>query len=67
MLQKYLSLIRKALSFGPDSRIFDGLLVSGPFVVALVAVFGRTAGTTALASTYLLAFVAAVASAWRQR
>jgi hypothetical protein len=42
---------------GPDDRVFDWLLLSGPVVVLLIVVLGRSAPTTALAGGYLAAVV----------
>lgn len=41
---------------GPDP-VFDALMLAGPAVLVAIALFGRTALTTALAVAYLLAFV----------
>lgn len=56
-----LPLVDHVVSFGPDSRIFDALLLSGPFIVALIVLLGRTTVTSGLAIGYLVLFVTGVA------
>ncbi|MFB6163227.1 MAG: hypothetical protein ABEJ86_07315 [Halococcoides sp.] len=53
-------LVDHVVSFGPDSRIFDALLISGPLVIVAIALFGRNPVTIGLAGAYLLLFVASV-------
>lgn len=55
-----LPLVEHVISIGPDSRIFDSLLVSGPLIVVLIVLFGRNTVTFGLAIGYLLLFVAGV-------
>jgi hypothetical protein len=43
---------------GAEDRVFGWLMVAGPAVFALVALLGRAAVTVALASLYVVAFVA---------
>lgn len=45
------------LDVGADDRLFDLLLLCGPVVVVLVALVGRTPGSSALALAYVTAFV----------
>lgn len=51
-------LLRWVKESGPDDRVFNICLVLGPFVIALVAVFGRTLATTVLVAGYVVGFVA---------
>lgn len=55
-----LPLISQVVAFGPDSRLFDSLLISGPIIVILIAVFGRNVVTLGISISYLLCFVASV-------
>lgn len=55
--------VRHVIAVGPDNRVFDGLLTSGPFIILLVIVFGRNVYTLGLALGYLLVFVIGVAVA----
>jgi hypothetical protein len=51
-----LPLVSSILESGADDRIFDGLLLCGPVVIALIAVLGRTPVTVGLAGGYLVLF-----------
>lgn len=42
---------------GADDRVFDSLLLIGPFVIGLIVVLGRSLVTEAVAIGYLAAFV----------
>jgi hypothetical protein len=46
---------------GPDDRVFDLLLLTGPLVVACIALLGRGPVTGGLAVVYLLVLVGRVA------
>ncbi|WP_408958108.1 hypothetical protein [Natrinema sp. 74] len=48
------------LEAGAEDRVFDGLLLVGPVLIALIAVDGRSPLTTVIAVAYLLCFVAYV-------
>lgn len=50
-------LVEPLLSIGADDGVFDGLLLSGPLLVAVLAVVGRTPLTTTLVAAYLVVFV----------
>ncbi|SDZ78978.1 hypothetical protein SAMN04488065_0328 [Haloplanus vescus] len=52
-----LPLLEQILESGADDRVFDGLLVVGPAVIALIAAFGRSPATIALAAGYIVAFL----------
>ncbi|MFB6146549.1 MAG: hypothetical protein ABEJ08_02570 [Halobacteriaceae archaeon] len=52
--------VEDVVSIGPDSRVFDGLLISGPLIVGLIVLVGRNPITFALAVSYLILFVAGV-------
>lgn len=56
-------IVRHVTAIGPDNRVFDGLLTSGPFIILLVIVFGRNVYTLGLTLGYLLVFVIGVAVA----
>ncbi|WP_254768462.1 hypothetical protein [Salinilacihabitans rarus] len=45
---------------GPNDPVFDSLLLTGPLVVALVVVLGRSPITTAVAAAYVGFFAAYV-------
>jgi hypothetical protein len=42
---------------GADDRVFDSLLLTGPLVIGLIAVLGRSLVTEAVAIAYIAAFV----------
>jgi len=42
---------------GADDRVFDGMLLAGPLVVAIIAVVGRSPLTVALAGIYIAVFL----------
>ncbi|WP_336036524.1 hypothetical protein [Halobacterium yunchengense] len=50
--------VGEVVEAGADDRVFDGLLLAGPLVVALIAVLGRTPVTVAVAAGYVAVFVA---------
>jgi len=54
-------LIGQVLESGADDRVLDGLLLSGPMVIALIVFAGRNLLTEGIAVTYLLVFVGYVA------
>lgn len=64
---KNLPIVSQVVSFGPESRLFDSLLIAGPLVVILIVFFGRNVFTLAIASSYLLWFVASVVYTGVQR
>lgn len=43
---------------GADDRVFDSLLLAGPFVIGMIVVLDRTPITEALAVAYIAVFVA---------
>lgn len=55
-----LPLVEYVVSIGPDSRVFDGLLISGPLILVLIVLVERNTVTLALAVSYLLMFVAGI-------
>jgi len=60
-------LIGQVLESGADDRVLDGLLLSGPIVIALIVLAGRNLLTEVIAVTYLLVFVGYVAYLGLQR
>jgi len=60
-------LIGQVLESGADDRVLDGLLLSGPIVIALIVLAGRNLLTEGIAVTYLLVFVGYVAYLGLQR
>ncbi|QSG11275.1 putative membrane protein [Halapricum desulfuricans] len=60
-------LIGQVLESGADDRVLDGLLLSGPIVIALIVLLGRNLLTEGIAVTYLLVFVGYVAYLGLQR
>jgi hypothetical protein len=51
-----LPLIEQVLESGAQDRLFDGLLLAGPLVLAVIAVAGRSPLTQALAVAYIAVF-----------
>lgn len=49
-------LVGSVVESGADDRVFDALLLSGPLVIMLIAIFGRTLVTTGLSGGYLVLF-----------
>ncbi|PSQ15416.1 hypothetical protein BRD00_14055 [Halobacteriales archaeon QS_8_69_26] len=57
MRPRDLPVIHGVIEAGPNDRVFDVLLLSGPLVVGLVALLGRENVVSAgVASAYLAAF-----------
>lgn len=56
-------LLGPVVRFGAQNRVFEGLLLTGPIVILLIAVVGRTPMTRALVVVYLLAFVGGISYA----
>lgn len=52
-----LPILRHLEDVGPSDPVFDILVITGPVVLTTIAVFGRSHGTTALATAYILGFV----------
>lgn len=52
----HVPLVGSVVDSGADDRVFDALLLSGPLVLILIAIFGRTLVTTGLAGGYLVLF-----------
>jgi len=55
-----LPVVAAVVDAGPDDRVFDGLLLAGPFVILLIVLVGETILTSALAGGYVAAIVAYV-------
>lgn len=49
---------------GPDDLVFDSLLMTGPVVLVLLALLGRSLITTAIAVCYLGVFCVYTAYTW---
>jgi hypothetical protein len=58
MNPRQLPVVAAVVEAGADDRVFDSLLLVGPFVVGLVAVVGRSLLTEAIAVAYIAVFVA---------
>lgn len=56
--------LRWVLDTGPDDRVFDSLLVSGPLLIVLLALLGRTPLTTTIAVGYLGVFAGYTLYKW---
>lgn len=52
--------VSAVIESGADDRVFDSLLLLGPFVIVFVAALGRSLLTEAVALAYVGAFVAYV-------
>lgn len=52
-------IVRRILSAGPNGWGYDRLLLAGPAIILLIAVFGRNVATLALAAAYVTTFVIA--------
>ncbi|MDR5655821.1 hypothetical protein RH831_01310 [Halodesulfurarchaeum sp. HSR-GB] len=50
-------IVETVFEVGAQDRLFDGLLLIGPVLLALIAVVGRTPLTMALAGGYIAAFL----------
>lgn len=50
-------LIGGVIESGADDRVFDGLLLSGPVLLVLLALVGRNLITEAIAALYIAVFV----------
>lgn len=57
-------LVKDVFESGADDRLFDTLLLTGPFLIIFVAVLGRSTVTTALVVAYLLVFVTYIPYKW---
>lgn len=55
-----LPVVSSVVEAGPDDRVYDALLLSGPLVILLVVLLGSTVATRAVAGAYVAAFVAYV-------
>ncbi|SEV84146.1 hypothetical protein [Natrinema salifodinae] len=53
-------IVGEILESGAEDRVFDSLLLVGPFLIVLIAIVGRSPITSAIAIAYLLFFVAYV-------
>lgn len=51
-------LLTAVFDAGTDDPVFQGLLLAGPLVIALIVLFGRSPLTTALTGGYLAVLVA---------
>ncbi|QKG94414.1 hypothetical protein EXE43_12730 [Halorubrum sp. SS5] len=57
MKSRDIPVVSAVLEAGADDRVFDSLLLTGPLVIGLVVVFGRSLVTEAVAIAYIAAFV----------
>lgn len=52
-----LPIISDVINAGPDEQVFNSLLLFGPLIIGLIAVFDRSSITEALAVMYIAVFV----------
>jgi hypothetical protein len=57
-----LPVLSSIIEAGAQDPVFDGLLVVGPLVIAVVAVLGRALLTEGIATVYIVVFVGYVLS-----
>jgi len=57
MKSRDIPVVSAVLEAGADDRVFDSLLLTGPLVIGLVVVFGRSLVTEAVVIAYIAAFV----------
>lgn len=57
-----LPVLSSIIEAGAQDSVFDGLLVVGPLVIAVVAVLGRSLLTEGIAALYVVVFVGYVLS-----
>ena len=51
-----LPFVSQVVESGADDRVFDGLLLAGPFIILIIAVAGRSLFTHLLAASYIAVF-----------
>jgi len=56
MTRPALPVVRQLLDAGADDHAYDAFMLAGPVLIAVLAVFGRTSVTEALAALYVLSF-----------
>lgn len=56
MRLEHLPLVGTVVETGAADRIFDGLLLAGPLVLASIALLGRSLLTVGLATAYVVGF-----------
>jgi len=56
--------VQQVVESGAEDRVFDSLLLSGPLLIGLIAVMGRSLLTIAVAGGYLLAFIVYILLNW---
>ncbi|MFD1646831.1 hypothetical protein [Haloarchaeobius litoreus] len=56
--------VHYVLESGPDDPVFDGLLLSGPLVIGILALAGRSPVSVGLAVLYLLVFSSYLPYKW---
>lgn len=59
-----LPLVRPIIEWGADDSVFDALLVSGPLLIILLSLLGRSPITVAIVVGYLGVFTAHVLYKW---
>jgi len=57
MKPRDLPVVSAVFEAGADDRVFDSLLLVGPLIIGLIAVFGRSLATAAVAIAYITVFV----------
>jgi hypothetical protein len=57
MKSRDIPVVSAVFEAGADDRVFDSLLLTGPLVIGLIAVLGRSLVTEAVAIAYIAAFV----------
>jgi len=57
MKSRDIPVVSAVLEAGADDRVFDSLLLTGPLVIGLIVVFGRSLVTEAVSIAYIAAFV----------
>ncbi|WP_256300838.1 hypothetical protein [Haloarchaeobius salinus] len=59
-----LPLVRYVFESGPDDPVFDALLLSGPLLIGILAIVGRSPISVGLAVLYLLVFAGYLPYNW---
>lgn len=59
-----LPVVSAVIEAGPQDRVFDALLLLGPFVIGVIVLLGRSLPTKTLAVVYLWTFVASTVYRW---
>lgn len=57
MKSRDIPVVSAVFEAGADDRVFDSLLLTGPLVIGLIVVLGRSFVTEAIAIAYIAVFV----------